>query len=173
MLVNFLLRYSSLCVSVSTKYSIIQHVRTLMIRTLTPGSAVVEAELSSRGLPLQCSPHKSAAVMGLPGRRLFQHEISMHRHDHMLGIHTQQLCGLHKHADLTKAQLPLWCSGCPDLASFPLPLFYGLNWHNTRKQKNGEKQEVWSLDYSGGARDECSRAFPVFHHSSATVNANL
>jgi len=41
-------------------------VRRLIIRTLTPGPAVVEAALSSRGLPLQCSPHKSAAVMGLP-----------------------------------------------------------------------------------------------------------
>ena len=47
-----------------------------MIRTLTPGPVVVEAALSSRGLPLRFLPHKSAAVMGLPGRRLSQHEIT-------------------------------------------------------------------------------------------------
>jgi len=47
-----------------------------MIRTLTPGPAAVEAALSSRGLPLRFLPHKSAAVTGLPGRRLSQHEIT-------------------------------------------------------------------------------------------------
>ena len=47
-----------------------------MIRTLTPGPAVVEAALSSRGLHLRFLPHKSAAVTELPGRRLSQHEIT-------------------------------------------------------------------------------------------------
>jgi len=91
MFVNFLLQFSSLCVSVATKYTVIQKItlRRVMIRTLTPGPAVVEAALSSRGLPLRFLPHKSAAVMGLPGRRSFQHEVSTHRHDHMLGIHMQ------------------------------------------------------------------------------------
>ena len=41
-------------------------VRRLIIRTLTPGPAVVEAALSNRGLPLRFLPHKFAAVMGLP-----------------------------------------------------------------------------------------------------------
>ena len=40
-----------------------------MIRTLTPGPAVVEAAVSSRDLPLRCSLHKSAAVMGLHARQ--------------------------------------------------------------------------------------------------------
>ena len=40
-----------------------------MIRTLTPGPAVVEVAVSSRDLHLRCSLHKSAAVMGLHARQ--------------------------------------------------------------------------------------------------------
>lgn len=100
--------------------------RRVTIRTLTPGPAVVEAAVSSRDLPLRCSPHKSAAVMGLPGRRLSQHQITTQLHTH---THTHAIGGI----TTTQVMVQMYIAWFPSL-----PCFFS-TYNNARKQKSGEK----------------------------------
>ena len=63
-----------------------------MIRTLTPGPAVVEVAVSSRDLHLRWSLHKSAAVMGLHARQeIFS--ASNHWGSLITGLDSSQECG--------------------------------------------------------------------------------
>ena len=93
--------------------------RRVTIRTLTPGPAVVEAAVSSRDLPLRCSPHKSAAVMGLHAR---QEIVSASNHYSITQSYAHAVViGLHKQTDRYHNN-----TGTVMVRMYPSSSFFGL-----------------------------------------------